>query len=167
MARLAFLTVGSLLEAYEHPQVQGFMDRVVNTYASAEGTAGFIWRETEAPPIPALRPHYSREHPFPTETLSLWTDLESPYAFAYNGRHAEALRHRKEWFVKPEWPTYVAWWVDDDHQPTREEGYERLESLHLHGPSPFAFNFKTPFGADGQAAQLNRERVKRLAPTVC
>ena len=43
-------------------------------------------------------------------TLSLWDDLESVYAFAYYGRHAEALKKREDWFVKPEWPSVVAWW---------------------------------------------------------
>lgn len=61
------------------------------------------------------------KHIFAPTTLSLWADLESVFAFAYNGVHAglnaEALKHRKEWFLTPEWPTYVAWWVEDNHEP--------------------------------------------------
>jgi hypothetical protein len=166
VARLAFLTFGILHEPLGHPQVQGFFDRVPDALASAHGTDGFVWRETER--APDLGPRFFRptEHPRAPQTLSLWTELEAPYAFAYHGLHAEALRRRKEWFVKPEWPTYVAWWVEDDHTPTWPEAYERLESLHDQGPSPFAFSFKTPFGADGQATHLNRERVDQLVRTV-
>jgi hypothetical protein len=46
------------------------------------------------------------------------------------------LRRRKEWFRKPQWPTYVAWWVSDDHVPTWAEAVERCEHLHDHGASP-------------------------------
>ena len=44
-------------------------------------------------------------------TLSLWRDLTALMAFSYSGIHAEAMRHGREWFVKPTWPGYVLWWV--------------------------------------------------------
>ena len=44
-----------------------------------------------------------------TSTLSVLVDLLSVYAFAYNGRHAEALSHRKDWFSMLYWPAYVVW----------------------------------------------------------
>ena len=75
------------------------------------------------------------------------------------------LSKRKEWFVPPEWPTYVAWWVDDDHQPDWVEAAERHEHLHDKGPTPHAFTFKTAFTPTGDAFDLDRERVavKRTA----
>ena len=79
-------------------------------------------------------------------TISLWDDLESVYT--YNGRHMEALKQRAEWFVKPEWPTYVAWWVEDGKTPTREDAARRLEHLHDRNSDPHAFDLKTPFNAE-------------------
>jgi hypothetical protein len=166
VTRLAFFTFGILHEPWDYPRIKGFLDRIPDAFASAEGTAGFLWRETGDPPDLGPRFYRPEEHPGAPQTLSLWTELESPYAFAYHSHHAEALRHRKEWFVKPEWPTYVAWWVPDDHIPTWQEAHERLTALHDNGPSQSAFSFKTPFGPDGQATQLNRERVNQLVRTV-
>ncbi|HAI99705.1 MAG TPA: DUF3291 domain-containing protein, partial [Dehalococcoidia bacterium] len=37
-------------------------------------------------------------------------------------------------------PAYVVWWVSDDHVPTWEEAWERLEHLNDNGPSPYAFD---------------------------
>ena len=116
------------------------------------------------PPENSLRVVHSRTGA--PATMSLWDDLESVYAFAYNGRHAEALGKREEWFRKPEWPTYVAWWVEDDHIPTREEGATHLEHLHDHGSTYYAFDFKTPFSADGQPCRMDRDRVRDRAEVV-
>jgi hypothetical protein len=63
--------------------------------------------------------------------------------------HLEALQKRKEWFRPPEWPTYVAWWIEDDETPTWGDAFARLEYIHDHGPSPYAFNFKQAFDGDG------------------
>ena len=94
-------------------------------------------------------------------TLSLWRDLTALMAFSYGGIHAEAMRHGREWFVKPTWPGYALWWVARDHTPDWAEGVKRLEFLHDNGPSPFAFDFKTPFDADGNPISIDREMVKR------
>ena len=82
-------------------------------------------------------------------TVSIWDDLESVYAFAYNGRHVEALKKRSEWFVNLEWPTYIAWWVEDGETPTREDPASQLEHLDDKGSTPHAFDFKAPFDAAG------------------
>lgn len=74
--------------------------------------------------------------------------------------HAEALSHRKEWFLKPEWPTYVAWWVPDEHPPEWREAAERHAYLHEHGPSPYAFDLKRPFGPNGEPLELDRSLMK-------
>ena len=86
--------------------------------------------------------------------------MESAFAFAYAGVHAEALSRRKEWFLAPAWPTYVAWWVPDDHTPDWHEATARHEHLHDNGPSPYAFDFKHPFGPDGNPVDIDRVRVK-------
>ncbi|NKB65817.1 MAG: DUF3291 domain-containing protein [Candidatus Latescibacteria bacterium] len=150
MARIAFYTFGILRQPYGHQQVQGFFDRVEAAWAQAEQAEGFIDRD-RGEWGDRLSPRFYDEdkHAGAPATLSLWTDLESVSAFAYRAAHGEAFRKRRDWFVKPEWPTYVAWWVDDDHTPTREEACQRQEYLHDHGPSAHAFNFKQPFDEQG------------------
>lgn len=167
MARLAFYTFGILREARGHAQVQGFFDRIAATFAAAEGTDGFVARGFSQRE-PSLGPRFfdPATHPLAPQTLSLWRDLESVFAFAYRGAHAEALRQRKEWFVEPAWPTYAAWWVEDGHAPSWAEAAERLEHLHDHGATPFAFSFKQAFDAEGQAIAVDRQRVTEKAASV-
>jgi Domain of unknown function (DUF3291) len=170
MANVAFFTFGILQEAADHPRMQAFWDRSPHNFAVAEQSDGFIdhsrpkpdsedydWGEAEVR-------QFFREAEFGRaqlpRTLSLWKDLESVFAFAYVESHAEALSHRKEWFLKPEWPTYVAWWVPDGHTPQWSEAVEHHQHLHDHGPSPYAFDFKHPFGADGEAIELDRALIK-------
>ena len=96
----------------------------------------------------------------------MWDDLESVYAFAYYGRHAEALGKGKEWFVNSEWPFYVAWWVEDDHIPTRQDASQRLEHLHDHGSTPHAFDFNTPFDDVGKPWQMDRGEIRERSEVV-
>ena len=79
-------------------------------------------------------------------------------AFSYNGVHADALKHGRNWNVKPSWPPLVLWWVTEHRVPDWPDGAERLEYLHDHGASPRAFTFKQPFAADGQAYAIDRDK---------
>lgn len=38
----------------------------------------------------------------------------------------------------------VAWWIPNRHEPTVDEGVGRLQFLHRHGPSPYAFPADDP-----------------------
>jgi hypothetical protein len=166
VARLAFYTFGILREPRGHPQVQGFSDRSPGAVESAKGTDGFIALLGDRPVDFGPRFYDPAVDGGAPQTLSLWTNLESVFAFAYRGRHAEALRGRKEWFKEPNWPTYAAWWVADDYMPTWYEAAERLEHLHNRGPTPFAFSFKQAFDAAGLPTVVNRASVDEVAPTV-
>ena len=89
-------------------------------------------------------------------TLSLWTDLQSVFNFAYSGLHLSALRKRAEWFKAPAWPTYACWWVEDKEIPTWSQACRKLEQLHDKGSTPQAFNFRQCFDAQGCLTQLER-----------
>lgn len=84
-------------------------------------------------------------------------------AFSYFGLHTEALSHGREWFLRPQWPPYAAWWVAGDHVPDWAEAVRQHRHLHVCGPTAGAFNFKRPFDADGRPVGLDRDRIKRLA----
>jgi len=173
MSRVAFTTFAVLKQPYGNPEVQEFDDLTPPTFEEAEGSAGFIARAKEDPDQSHLTnfdrdwgrwgkfevPRFytggrTDETDSRAGTLSLWTDLESVHAFVYNGLHRSTLSRRHEWFVKPEWPSYAAWWVPDDVIPTWADACHRLEYLHDHGPSPVAFTFRHPFDADGAATRL-------------
>ncbi len=175
MPRIAFVTFGILRESYGHVQVQGFFDRGGAIFAAADADAGLIDRYLGSQGdyrTPAADNRFGsyctgrfvsqafagREE----QTLSLWIDLESVFAFAYSSNHAEALRGRRSWFLPPEWPSYVAWWVADDHRPDWPEANARLEHLHDHGPRSVSFDFRTPFDAAGLPTALDRTRIAAL-----
>src|SRR5437899_5362808 len=170
--KLAFMTVGILREPVGHAQVQGFVDRIGEVYGAAEASDGFhdrsirdvgTWLHSWGPvELPACFPAPPEETQI-AMTLSLWKDLESVAAFTYHGPHGEALTKRREWFENYNLPVYVAWWVKDDHAIEWKEGNARLEHLHGHGPTAFAFSFSRPFDAEGNACLLNREAVKAKA----
>ena len=175
MPRIALVTFGILQAHEDHPQVQGFVDRSGSVFARAEASNGHIdhYRgqrdQYRVSAEGCLFGAYETGR-FVTadlagleaQTLSLWTDLEAVFAFAYGVIHAEALRHRTEWFLKPEWPSYAAWWVADDDWPGWREANARLEHVHDHGASPAAFDFRSPFDADGCPVNLDRGRVATL-----
>jgi hypothetical protein len=170
MSRLAFMTFGILREPGGHPDVQPFFDTGVDVFVNVDVANGFIdrYRYPANPGDDPFGTYVAGRFVTPefadrvAPTLSLWKDLEAVFAFAYAGVHADALRRRKEWFAKPAWPVYAAWWVADDHRPDWREASTRLEHLHDHGATSYAFDFRSPFGADGHPASLDRTRAATL-----
>jgi hypothetical protein len=147
--------------------VQGFVDRIGDVYAAAEGSAGFFERSvrnlqtSEHSWGPVIVPKCAPNELPLTQfamTLSLWQDLESVAAFAYRGLHREALSKREEWFRSGPWPPYVAWWVEDGHKPNWKEAIDRIDHLHDHGATSHAFSFRQPFDAAGAPAPLKAPR---------
>ncbi|GAB3788245.1 DUF3291 domain-containing protein [Dyella agri] len=165
--RIAFFTFGVLKAPVGDPVVQGFVDRIGDVYAAAEGSEGFFdrsirdvetWEHSWGPIIaPACAPAGLAMTRF-AMTLSLWRDLESVAAFAYHGAHREALSKREDWAEKGPWPTYAAWWVDGQHKPNWSEAVERIDHLHVHGPTPHAFSFRKPFDAMGLPVRMKAPR---------
>ncbi len=176
--RVALYTFGIFRRPSADPANAGFHARNDANLAAAETAQGFIARSGYAgdpgPPswgahaYPRFYVHHADAHS--PSTLSLWRDLEAPFAFSYHGIHAEALAHGREWFLqpvpppqKPAWPPYVLWWVAADHQPDWQEAVARLEALHDHGATPQAFTWKTPFDAEGRPVTLDHDTVRAMA----
>ncbi len=165
--RIAFFTLAVLKAPVGEPIVQGFVDRIGEVYAAAEGSAGFFDRSVrnletwEHSWGPVLAPRCIPSGLPLTQlamTLSLWQDLESVAAFTYSGLHREALSRRQDWFEAGPWPSYVAWWVPGDHRPDWKEAVERIDHLHDHGSTPGAFSFRQPFDAMGAPARMKAPR---------
>ena len=167
--KLAFMTIGVLHEPIGHPRVQGFVDRVPAVYKAADESAGFSarsvrdlqtlehsWGPIRVPRCFAGKGELDRV----ASTLSIWNDLESVAAYAYHGAHGEAMAKRREWFGTHTCPTYVAWWIEEGHAIDWNETCERLDHLHEHGSTAFAFNFASPFAADGRPDALNQAAIR-------
>jgi hypothetical protein len=171
MPVLAFTTTAIFLQRPGREEVQGFFDRSPATFASTSRFDDFvpgsarIYIHPSTPPYPVEHSHPSFYNPEVHAgigcTVSLWRSIEAVYAYAYSGLHAQALAHRKDWFAKGGLPIYAAWWEGDDYVPTFADAAMKLEHLHARGSTPFAFDFKSPYGASGEPTTIDRERVRQ------
>jgi hypothetical protein len=179
--RVAFTTFAVLKHPYGDARVQEFDDRTPAVFLEAEQSPGFIdrARPTSSPDacnfeqdwgawgkftVPRFYVHgRSTGTDQRADTLSLWTDLASVFAFVYSGLHLAAFKKRAEWFQAPAWPTYAVWWVQDSHVPTWQEAAEKLEQLHDLGPTLSAFDFKRCFDEHGQRLDLSALKSAALA----
>ena len=170
MHHLAIYNFNNFRERAEDPINQGFHDRNIINFDAAKISEGFVARSGyDDEPGPSSwgeqvfpRFYIEKGDGYAPSTLSLWRDLSALYAFSYSGIHTDALRNARQWFDRHKWPPYVLWWVRKGHTPTWSEGVERLEHLHDHGPSLFAFDFKEAFDPEGNSTTVDREAVKRL-----
>ncbi len=167
---LALYTFGMFRAPADDPVNDGFHELNDPVFAQVDQAPGLIARSGYASDA-GTRVWGEEVYPrFYTETgdgwspatLSLWTDLEALFFFAYFGLHATALKRGREWFQTPRWPPLVMWWHKGPDYPTWAEGVRRHEYLHDHGASPVAFNFKRPFDENGRATRLNKTRLTEL-----
>ncbi|MDI7864254.1 DUF3291 domain-containing protein [Rhizobiaceae bacterium n13] len=170
-SRVAIYNFGIHVAAYDAPEIEGFRLREPLNFEAARCAAGFVARSGyDGEPGP---PSWGKQvfprflsgsgHETGPSSLSLWEDIESLMAFSYGGVHAEALRGARNWNLPQRWPPFVLWWVDPGHRPEWKEAVKRFEYLHDNGPSPYAFNFKQPFAANGDVAVIDRALVKQKA----
>jgi len=75
--------------------------------------------------------------------LSVWETIEALRAYVYGSAHAEVLRQRREWFDHFAGVYTALWWIPISHIPSVDEAKKRLAHLQVHGPSQFAFGFKS------------------------
>ncbi|MEO1060817.1 MAG: DUF3291 domain-containing protein [Actinomycetota bacterium] len=147
--QLAQLNIGRLVALRGYPQVAEFFDALDRINALAEASDGFVWRLQDDEGN-ATSFHLERDRRL-IPNLSVWRDLESLQDFMYRTDHVDFLRRRREWFEPLGREHLVLWWVEDGHRPDLDEALERLAQLEAEGPSPAAFTFRAPHGADGVA----------------
>ena len=140
--QLAQLNIATLLEPLESPRLADFVANLARINELAERSPGFVWRlMDEAGDATGIRTFGDNV----IVNMSVWEDVASLHAFAFNSMHADILRRRREWFEHAAEAYAVLWWIRREHRPTAAEASERLASLRAHGPTSYAFTFKNNF----------------------
>jgi hypothetical protein len=144
---LAQVNVGRIRAPLDDSRMQGFVERLADLNALADRSPGFVWRlQTSAGNATYFRPYPEDDRLL--MNMSVWESVDALRKYVYGSPHAELLKHRHEWF-EPFTGAYMAlWWVPAGHRPGIDEARKRLAHLDAHGPSPFAFTFKSIHPAD-------------------
>lgn len=146
---IAQVNIGRVRAPIEDPLMAGFVSRLDEVNALADQSPGFVWRlQTSSGNATYFRP-------FPEDdsilmNMSVWESIETLRHYVYKTVHAELLRQRHEWFEKFVGVYTALWWVPAGHTPGIDEAKKRIAHLDQHGPTQFAFTFKTPFEPDEQ-----------------
>ena len=149
---LAQLNVARLQHPLDAPETAEFVAALEPVNALADAAPGFVWRlQGEAGDATSIR---ALGDDLVIVNQSTWESIETLHAFAYRSDHTAVLRRRRDWFQPWDGPHLVLWWVPAGHEPTLDEGLERLEQLDAEGPTAAAFDFNHPYGPDG--APLDR-----------
>jgi len=141
---LAQVNVARLVAPIDSPQLAGFVARLDEVNALAEGAPGFVWRlKDDVTNNATAVPMYDDDKII--VNMSVWVSIEALRAFTYAGAHLEVFKQRRGWFSHMREASTAMWWVPAGHVPDVAEARVRLAHLREHGPSPFAFPFGAPF----------------------
>jgi hypothetical protein len=141
---IAQINIGRIKAPLDDPSMAGFMNRLDELNALADRSHGFVWRlQTGEGNATYFRPYEHDDRIL--LNMSVWEDIETLQHYVYHTMHAELLRQRHDWFDKFAGPYMALWWVPVGHRPSIDEAKKRIAYLEAHGPSEFAFTFKTTF----------------------
>jgi hypothetical protein len=144
--QIAQVNIARMRAALEDPVMAGFVARLTEINALADGSPGFVWRlQTPEGNATYLRPYDDDRILF---NLSVWKTVEDLRSYVYRTAHAEVLRQRDDWFEKFGAPVVALWWVPASHRPSIDEAKKRLSRLQEIGPTAFAFTFRNLFPPD-------------------
>ncbi len=143
---VAQLNIGRIRAALDDPIMTGFVSRLDEINALADRSPGFVWRlQTTQGNATYLRPYADDRI---LVNMSVWESVAALRAFVYKSMHTDLLRRRQEWFEKFAGAYVALWWTPVGHRPGIDEAKKRLAHLERHGPSQFAFTFKTIYPPD-------------------
>jgi len=139
--QLAQVNIARMRAPLEDEIMRPFVDRLDEINALADAAPGFVWRlQSGEGNATYLRPYDDDRILF---NLSVWESVEALKHYVYKTAHAEMLRGRRDWFEHFDAQYQALWWVPSGHIPGVHEAKERLARMEEHGPSQFAFTFKT------------------------
>src|SRR4051794_2204475 len=140
---LAQIKIGRMKAPLDTPALAGFMARLDDLNALADGSDGFVWRlQGGEGNNTYLRPY---EDDRIIVNLSVWETVDHLRAYVYSTAHAEVLKQRRDWFEKFDGVMMALWWIPTGHIPSIDEAKGRLAAIERYGPTAFAFTFKKTF----------------------
>ncbi|HKR65820.1 MAG TPA: DUF3291 domain-containing protein [Thermoanaerobaculia bacterium] len=138
---LAQVNIARMRAPIDGPVMAGFVARLEEINALADRSPGFVWRlQTDEGDATYLRPFDDERI---IVNMSVWESVDALKNFTYRTAHAELLRSRKDWFEHFDGAFLAMWWVPEGHRPSIDEAKKRLAHLDAHGPSQYAFTFRT------------------------
>ena len=140
---LAQINVAKARAEMDTELMSGFVSRLEEINALADQSPGFIWRlQSDDGDATAIRVF---DDPLLLVNMSVWEDIDVLKQYVYRSAHVELIQDRDAWFHKIQSAHQALWWIPCGHQPTPEEGKEKLQYLNSHGPTHAAFTFAKPF----------------------
>jgi hypothetical protein len=157
---LAQYNLARIVAPLDDPAMADFVANLVRINTLADRSPGFVWRhQGEDGDSTGTR---VRGDDRILINFSVWESVEALFEYTYHSDHVEVFRRRREWIEHPTEAYLVMWWVPAGHIPSVAEADERLDYLRAHGPSAYAFGFKSRYpppdevphaGDVGEAAQ--------------
>lgn len=142
---LAQVNIARARYALDDPNFAGFMNQLDEINALADKAPGFVWRlKDDSGNATNFQPY---DDPRILINLSVWETVEALHDFVYKTAHTEVMRHRDDWFEKPQSHHMALWWTPADEVPSTLDGTSRLLHLSQFGPTASAFTFKQRFPA--------------------
>ena len=155
---IAQLNIASAIYPEDDQRMIRFYAQLDEINALAESSPGFAWRlQSESGNATDI---LVGDDPLLIVNMSVWQSVEALFDFAYKSAHTQVLADRRKWFKRPDGAYQVLWWVPAGHEPTVDEGMERLRLLQKSGPGSDAFAFNSRFpppDASGTPENLNRD----------
>ena len=149
---IAQVNIALMRAPLDDPLMQEFVASLDEINALADRSPGFVWRlQTEAGDATSLRPYDDDRILF---NLSVWESLPHLQNYVYKSAHKEIMRKRRQWFEKFGGIYLALWWVEAGHIPDVFEAKQRLDHLNQHGPTEWAFNFKSPFPSPSETGEF-------------
>jgi hypothetical protein len=143
---IAQVNIGRVKAPADSPIMAGFYNRLDEINALADRSPGFVWRlQTANGNAAYLRPY---EDDRILMNMSVWDSIEALTTYVYKTAHVKLLRQREAWFEQFSSAYLALWWVPVGHIPGIDEAKKRIAYLDQHGPTQFAFTFKTVFPPD-------------------
>lgn len=143
---IAQVNIARMRGPLDSARMAGFVARLDEINAIADRTPGFVWRlQTSDGNATYLRPYDDDRI---LVNMSVWESIDALRNYVYRSAHRELLRQRQEWFEKFAGAFVALWWVPAGYIPGVDEAKKRLAHLEAHGPTEFAFTFKTIFQPD-------------------
>jgi hypothetical protein len=143
---LAQVNIARMKAPLDSPVMSGFVARLDEINTMADRHSGFVWRfQSAGGNATYLRPYDDERILF---NLSVWETVETLRAYVYQTTHSEVLRQRRTWFDHFAGAYVAMWWIPAGHIPSVDEAKKRLAHLETHGPSQFAFGFKSVLQPD-------------------